>query len=165
MPGGSAVVVGPERQRAKNPAAHSPVDTRTVPLNSGDAAARRRSNLSTASSTLSAAATSCSPAALRRNPSGRRSNKICPPKLVSNAANRRAIVGWLNPSARPAARIEPSRATARNTRTSLQSIAPPPGRGGWVAGFCRVSPANPLRAAMTCSCIARLDVSTSDDAS
>src|ERR1700730_7608180 len=59
MPDGSAVVVDTDRQRAKNPAAHSPVDTRTVPLSSGEAAARRRSNLSTASSTPSAAATSC----------------------------------------------------------------------------------------------------------
>ena len=55
---------------SENPAAHSPVDTRTVPLNTGEAAARRRSNVSTASSTLSADATSSSPAALRRNPSG-----------------------------------------------------------------------------------------------
>jgi hypothetical protein len=49
MPDGSGVVVGPDRQRARNPEAHSPVDTRTVPLNTGEAAARRRSNVSTAS--------------------------------------------------------------------------------------------------------------------
>jgi len=82
------------------------------------------------------------------------------PGKVPVGSCRRAIVGWLSPIARPAARIEPSRATARNTRTSPQSIAPRPGRGGWVAGSCRVSRANPLRAAMTCSCIARLNVST-----
>ena len=165
MPDGSAVVVGSDRQRARNPAAHSPVDTRTVPVNTGEAAARRRSSVSTASSTLSAAGISCSPAALRRNPSGKRSNKVVPPKVASNAANRRAMVGWLSPSARPAARIEPCRATARNTRTSSQSIAPRPDRGGWVAGSCRVSPpaiANPSRAAMTCSFLASLNASTSD---
>jgi hypothetical protein len=38
MPDGSAVVVDPDRQRGRNPAAHSPVDTRTVPLNTGEAA-------------------------------------------------------------------------------------------------------------------------------
>jgi hypothetical protein len=48
MPGGSAVLVDPDRQRARNPAAHSPVDTRTVPLSTGEAAARRRSSDSTA---------------------------------------------------------------------------------------------------------------------
>ena len=91
MPDGSAVVVGPDRQRARNPAAHSPVDTRTVPLSTGEAAARRRSSVSMASSTLSAAGTSRSPAALRRNPSGRRSNKLGPPHVASNAASRRAM--------------------------------------------------------------------------
>ena len=96
MPDGSAVVVDPDRQRAGNPAAHSPVDTRTAPLNTGEAAERRRSNVSTASSTLSAARTSCSPAALRRSPPGRRSNKVGPPEVASNAANRRAMVGWLS---------------------------------------------------------------------
>src|SRR6266851_4793081 len=158
MPDGSAVVVGSDRQRARNPAAHSPVDTRTVPVNTGEAAARRRSSVSTASSTLSAAGISCSPAALRRNPSGKRSNKVVPPKVDSNAANRRAMVGWLSPSARPAARIEPCRATARNTRTSSQSIAPR------VAGSCRVLPpaiTDSSRVAMTCSFLASLTVSTS----
>jgi hypothetical protein len=38
------------------------------------------------------------------------------------------MVGWLSPSTRPAARIELSRAMARNTRTSLHSIAPRPGQ-------------------------------------
>jgi len=128
MPDGSAVVVDPDRQRARNPLAHSPVDTRTVPLNTGEAAARRRSNVSTASSMLSAAGTSCSPAVVRRSPSGRRSNNAGRPKVASNAANRRAMVGWLSPSARPAASLEPSRATARNTRTSSQSIGPRLGR-------------------------------------
>src|SRR5215472_11618240 len=168
MPAGSAVVAGPDRQRARNPAAHSPVDTRTIPLSTGEAAARRRSNIRMAFSTLSAAGASCSPAALRRSPSGRRSNKVGPPKLASNAANRRAMVGWLSPSARPAARIEPSRATARNTRTSSQSIALRLDRGGRVDGSCRVSPpafANPSRTAMTRSFFVRLDASTSDSSS
>jgi hypothetical protein len=163
MPAGSAVVVDPDRERARNPAAHSPVDTRTFPLNTGEAAARRRSNVSIACSTLSAAETSCSPAALRRNPSGKRSNKFGPPKAASNAANRRAMVGWLNPSARPAARIEPSRATARNTRTSSQSMAPRLDPDGRPAALCPVSPAaivNPSRAAMTYSFIPKLNVSS-----
>jgi len=85
--------------------------------------------------------------------------------VASNAANRRAMVGWLNPSARPAARIEPSRATARNTRTSSQSIDPPFDGAGRVANLCgpsRPSIPNPSRVAMTCSFIARLNVSTSD---
>jgi hypothetical protein len=36
-----------------------------------------------------------------------RSNSAGPPKAASKAARRRPIVGWLNPSARPAARKEP----------------------------------------------------------
>src|SRR5216683_6462541 len=54
---------------------------------------------------------------------------------------------------------------ARNTRTSSQSIAPPIERGGRVVGSRRdwdPANANPSRAAMTCSLIARLVVSTSD---
>ena len=155
MPAGSAVVVDPDRERARNPAAHSPGDTRTFPLNTGEAAARRRSNVSTACSTLSAAETSCSPAALRRNPSGKRSNKFGPLKAASNAANRRAMVGWLNPSARPAARIEPSRATARNTRTSSQSMAPRLDPGGRSAALCPVSPAGTVAAALRSSATQR----------
>ena len=53
-------------------------------------------------------------------------NNVGPPKVASNAASRRPIVGWLNPSARPAARNEPCRATARKTRTSSQSIGAEP---------------------------------------
>ena len=41
IPDGSTAVVDPDRHRARNPAAHSPVDTRTVPVSAGDAAARR----------------------------------------------------------------------------------------------------------------------------
>ena len=158
MPDGSAVVVGSDRQRARNPAAHSPADTVTVPLNTGEAAARRRSNVSTASSTLSAAGTSCSPAALRRKPSGKRSTKVAPPYVASNPASRRATVGWLSPSERPAARMEPCLATARNTRTSSQSIVPRSDRGGRVAGSRRVprpAIATLSGAAMTCSFAAR----------
>ena len=39
MPGASGALVAPDRQRARNPAAHSPVDTRTVPFSAGEAAA------------------------------------------------------------------------------------------------------------------------------
>ncbi len=112
----------PERWRARKPAAHSPTETRTVPLSAGDAAARRRSSARAARSSRSAASTSDSPAALRRNPSGRRSNNAGPPNEASKPASRRPIVGWLSPSARPAARNEPLRATARKTRTSSQFI-------------------------------------------
>src|SRR5262249_13187909 len=64
MPEGSGVVVAPERQRARNPVAHSPSETLTVPSNTAEAAERRRSKVSMARSTLSAAGTSCVPAAL-----------------------------------------------------------------------------------------------------
>ena len=75
MPEGNGVVVAPDRQRARKPAAHSPVDTRTVPINAGEAAARRRSSVSMACSALSATGTSRSPTALRCAPSGSRSNR------------------------------------------------------------------------------------------
>jgi hypothetical protein len=93
IPDGSTAVVDPDRHRARNPAAHSPVDTRTVPVSAGDAAARCRSSASMACSTFSVAGSSCSPAALRRSPSGSRSNRVGPPKVTSNAARWRAIVG------------------------------------------------------------------------
>jgi hypothetical protein len=51
------------------PAAHSPVDTRTVPLNTGDAAARCRSSVSMARSTLSAMS-AADRAACETSPSG-----------------------------------------------------------------------------------------------
>jgi hypothetical protein len=54
IPEGSGVVVAPERQRARNPVAHSPSETLTVPRNTDEAAARRRSKVSMARSTLSA---------------------------------------------------------------------------------------------------------------
>jgi hypothetical protein len=38
MPEGSGVAVAPDKHRARNPAAHSPVDTRTVPLSTGETA-------------------------------------------------------------------------------------------------------------------------------
>lgn len=145
MPGGSATAVSPDRKRARKPAAHSPVEIRTVPLSAGEDAACRRSSVMAASSTLSAAASSSSPAALRRRPSGSRSNRAGPPKAASNEASRRAMVGWLRPRARPAARIEPCRATARNTRTSSQFIALRSPRGGRAAGICRL-PASALAA-------------------
>ena len=120
--GGSPVSPDWSRWRARKPPPHSPTETRTVPLSAGEAAARRRSSASAALSSSSATEINASPAALRRNPSGNRSNRVGPPKVASKAAKRRPIVGWLKPSARPAARNEPWRATARNTRTSSQSI-------------------------------------------
>src|SRR5439155_8337044 len=122
IPGARSTAEVPERWRARKPAAHSPTETRTVPLSAGDAAARRRSSARAARSSRSAASTSDSPAALRRRPSGRRSNSAGPPKEASKPASRRPIVGSLSPSARPAARNEPLRATARKTRTSSQFI-------------------------------------------
>src|SRR6202035_5292363 len=91
--------------------------------NADGAAERRRGRRANAAlSSSSATGINASPAAFRRSPSGSRSNKVGPPKVASKAAKRRPIVGWLRPSARPAARSEPWRATARNTRTSSQSI-------------------------------------------
>src|SRR5437763_3573098 len=57
---------------------------------------------------------------------GSRPNRVGPPKTASNAAIRRPMVGWLMPRARPAARNEPCRATARKMRASFQSSRPEP---------------------------------------
>jgi hypothetical protein len=126
MPFGSGVPEPFPSEPDRKAAAHSPTDTRTVPLSSGEAAARRRSSASPALSSSSAALTSAAPAGLRRNPSGSRSNSAGPPNAASNAASRRPTVGWLRPSTRPAARSDPCRATARNTRALSQSIAAEP---------------------------------------
>ena len=165
MPDGSAVVVDPDRQRARNPAAHSPVDTRTVPLNTGEAAARRRSNVSTASSTLSAAGTSCSPAALRRSPSGRRSNKVGPPKAGLECCQS-AGDGRLAQPERPPGGTHRALPGDGEEHPDIVPIHRP-GTRSWRTGR-RLMPRpatrnrQSVRAAMTCSFIARLNVSTSD---
>src|SRR4029077_14016788 len=70
---------------------------------------------------------SLAPSALwTRSPWRSRSTRLGPPKTASTAAIRRPMVGWLMPRARPAARNEPCRATARKMRASFQSSRPEP---------------------------------------
>ena len=117
----------PGSVRAKpNGRATRPRPIRTVPLSTDDAAARCRSSERAASSNCSATGNKAAPASLSRSPSGSRSNSVGPPKTASNAAIRRPTVGWLMPRARPAARKEPCRATARKMRASFQSSSPEP---------------------------------------
>jgi len=101
----------------EKPPPHSPTETRTVPLSAGEAAARRRSS-------ARAALSSSSRRRHQRVAGGIEAQTLRADGRTGSAAERRLERGQATadrrlaqPSARPAARSEPWRATARNTRT------------------------------------------------